>query len=100
MKTVLNLSPIPNQKASFNIKINDNFKLLDLEVRTLSDGEIIVSMYLEGVPLCLSRRAVNKIPLFFSKNIKGNFYFEDSDKKEDPNYKELGTRFNLIYDEE
>ena len=100
MKTILPLSPIPNQKASFNIKIGQDFYILDIEVRTLSDGDIIVCIYLQDVPLCLSRRAINKMPLVLSKKIKGNFYFEDTDKNENPNYKELGTRFNLIYDDE
>ena len=100
MKTVLDLSSLPNQKVSYNLTIGEDKKILDVYLRTLSNGELIVSIFIEEIPFCLSRRAVNKMPLILNKNILGNFYFEDSLNNQDPNYKELGDRFKFIYDDE
>ena len=100
MKTVLSLSNIPNQKVSYNLTIGEDKKIVDVYLRTLSNGELIVSIFIEDVSFCLSRRAVNKIPLVLNKNILGNFYFEDTLEKQDPNYKELDGRFKFIYDNE
>lgn len=101
MKTSINLTPTPNQRLSANITdANGDTHIVDIALRTMPTGYLIMDMSIDDTPVFYGRRCVNKMPLVLGYPIGGNFYFWDQFGNTDPIYTELGNRYLLIYDDE
>lgn len=101
MKTSINLVATPNQSASANIlDVSGASHIVDMKLRTMPDGFLIMDMGIDGVPIFYGQRCVNKMPLLLGVTIPGNFYFWDQYGNTDPVYTGLSDRYLLIYDDE
>ena len=101
MKTAINLVATPNQSVSANISdANGKTHIVDMKLRTMPDGYLIMDMTIDNTPVFAGRRCVNKMPLVLGFPIAGNFYFMDKYENTDPTYDGLGGRYLLIYDDE
>ena len=101
MKTSINLTQAPNQSVSANIaeKVGTTH-IVDIKLRTMPDGYLIIDMGVDDTPVFYGRRCVNKMPLMLGYPMTGNFYFYDQFGNTDPVYTGLGDRYLLIYDDE
>lgn len=101
MKTSINLTQAPNQSVSANITEKDGTThIVDIKLRTMPDGYLIIDMGVDDTPVFYGRRCVNKMPLMLGYPMTGNFYFYDQFGNTDPVYTGLGDRYLLIYDDE
>ncbi len=100
MKTVINLSPTPNQSVAANLTTADgNIHTLEITLRTMPSGYLIANLSIDQEPVFYGRRCVNLMPLMLSGPIPGNFYFMDKYGNNDPDFRELGDRYVLVYDD-
>jgi hypothetical protein len=101
MKTAINLTQAPNQSVSANISEPDGTThIVDIKLRTMPTGYLIMDMGVDDTPLFYGRRCVNKMPLMLGHTVTGNFYFYDQYGNTDPVYTGLSDRYLLIYDDE
>ena len=101
MKTIINLTPTPNQTVSANISdASDEMHVLELRLRTLPDGSLITDISIDDEWLAYGVRCLNNIPLLLGTQDIGNLYFTDQYGDTAPTYSELGDRYQLIYDNE
>ena len=101
MKTAINLVATPNQSVSANISdANGATHIVDINLRTMPDGYMIMDMGIDGALVFYGRRCINKMPLVLGSPIGGNFYFQDQYGNTDPEYNGLASRYLLIYDDE
>lgn len=101
MKTIINLTPTPNQTVSANITdTNGDIHVLELALRTMPDGILITDIAIDDEWLVYGVRCINNIPLLLGAQNIGNLYFTDQFGDTDPTYAELGDRYQLIYDNE
>lgn len=101
MKTIINLSPTPNQTVSANISdVNGDMHILDLRLRTLPDGSLISDISIDNEWLAYGVRCLNNMPLLLGTQHIGNLYFTDQYSDTDPTYSGLGDQYQLIYDNE
>lgn len=101
MKTIINLTPTPNQLVSANITdANGDIHVADFKLRTMPDGSLIADITVDGEDLVYGQRCVNNMPLLLGHSTKGNFYFTDLYEDTDPVYTRFGTQYALIYDNE
>ena len=101
MKTIINLSPTPNQTVSANISDTaDELHVLDLRLRTMPDGSMIADIAIDEDWLAYGVRCLNNMPLLLGTQNIGNLYFTDQYGDTDPTYSGLGTQYQLIYDNE
>lgn len=101
MKTAINLVATPNQSVSANISdANGTTHIVDMKLRTMPDGYLIMDMAIDNTPVFYGRRCVNKMPLALGYPIGGNFYFQDQYGNTDPVYTGLSEQYLLIYDDE
>ena len=101
MKTIINLSPTPNQTVSANITdSNGDMHMLDLKLRTMPDGSMIADVAIDETWLVYGVRCLNNMPLILGTQNIGNLYFTDQYSDTDPNYAGLGEQYQLIYDNE
>lgn len=100
-KYSINLLKVPNQSLSCNLTDdNNNMYAVDIDLRTLPDDNLICNISMGGEIIILSAMCCNKMPLIPTNVLNGNLYFEDIYGDTDPNYKEFGERYKLIYDTE
>ena len=101
MKTSINLTQAPNQSVSANITEKDGTThIVDIKLRTMPTGYLIIDMGVDDTPVFYGRRCVNKMPLVLGYPMTGNFYFYDQFGNTDPVYTGLNDRYLLIYDDE
>ena len=98
---VINLNQLPNQGFSTNITDkNGTMYSLDIKLRTLRNGLLIMDLAVDGIEQFYGRACVNKIPMLWHNKLNGNIYFEDQYGIEDPEYRGFNDRFLLIYNDE
>lgn len=101
MKTSINLIQAPNQTLSANITdINGEIHIVDINLRTLYDGQMIADISIDGTAVFYGRRCIDRMPLMLGGAIPGNFYFVDLFGNSNPVYTDLGNEYLLIYDDE
>lgn len=101
MKTIINLSPTPNQTVSANISDTaGEMHVVELNLRTLPDGSMIADVAIDENWLVYGVRCLNNMPLLLGTQNIGNLYFTDQYGDTDPTYSGLGDQYQLIYDNE
>lgn len=101
MKTAINLNQVPNLSVSANIAdASGELHIVDIALRTMSDGSLIMNLEIDGEPAFYGRRCIDRMPLLLNQAISGNFYFMDQYGTSDPVYTGFGDRYLLIYDTE
>ena len=91
---VVPLNPSPNQKLTIGLD-NQSCQIQVFQ----TDGGLFMNLAVNDEPiisgvLCQNRnRIVRSLYLGFN----GDFYFDDTQGSEDPDYTGLGTRFFLVY---
>lgn len=100
-KYSINLLQVPNQSLSCNLTDDENNTYaVDIDLRTLSDGNMVANISIDGEMIISSVMCCNKMPLIPSNMINGNIYFEDEFDNTDPVYSGFNDKYKLIYDTE
>ena len=100
-KYSINLLQVPTQSLSCNLTYDENNTYaVDIDLRTLSDGNLISNISVNGEMIISSVMCCNKMPLIPSNMINGNIYFEDEFDNTDPVYSGFNEKYKLIYDTE
>lgn len=100
-KYSINLLQVPNQSLSCNLTDDENNTYaVDIDLRTLSDGNMVANISVNGKMIISSVMCCNKMPLIPSNMINGNIYFEDEFGNTDPVYSGFNEKYKLIYDTE
>lgn len=101
MKYSIPLNQMPNLEVSANLKRADKtVAAADICLRTLTDGFLVMDLYIDGTAEFYGRRCIDRMPMLLNNNLGGNLYFEDKAGTENPDYQKFNDRFVLVYDDE
>ncbi|OOF42930.1 hypothetical protein BKK51_12310 [Rodentibacter trehalosifermentans] len=97
MLHIIPLQQTPNQSLSFNIGTQS----IHLTLVTRNDKQLFATVQANNQLIVANRICLDAVPLISVDYlpIVGNLAFFDTQGKENPNYKELGSRFVLVYSE-
>ncbi|MGX2975620.1 phage baseplate plug family protein [Ursidibacter arcticus] len=89
------LKPVPNQHLTCTIA----GQKLDITLNTRLDNALYISVKSDDKPIIFNRVCQNATPLVDVNysSFKGVLFFVDTQGNRDPNYKQLGTRYRLIW---
>ena len=91
----ISLQPVPNQTASMLVA----GQLAGINLYTMSDGNLYIDILLNNLPiltgvLCLNKTRIVRDAYF---GFIGDFIFVDTQGSNDPQFAELGTRYQFNY---
>lgn len=88
---------IPNQTLAFEL----NNQRIELTLETRLNEQLYATISVNGKRIVANRVCLNLVPLIMVDYlpIQGNLLFMDASGSENPNFRELGSRFRLIWSE-
>lgn len=99
MRYSINLVQEPNQEFSCNLERDGEIYICDIKLRTLSDGQLIADIEIDGDKQRSGVMCQDRMPLLYTDKY-GMLYFEDQYGTQSPTYEGLGERYLLIYNTE
>ena len=91
---VIPLNPVPSQ--TLNVTINNQYCTINVYAKWTG---MYFDLYVDNLPIVTTKITRNELPLVNSSynGFVGDFYFIDTQGKDDPLYTGLGTRWLLVY---
>ena len=91
------VSAIPNQ--TLETVINNN--KLTISLNTRFNSKLYATIFKNGKAIIRNRLCLNATPLVSVEylGMDGNLFFIDKNGSDDPHYKELGSRYLLVFSE-
>lgn len=98
MKYEITLNKVPNQILNFTIEDRQGVPhLCEMHLKEYQPGLLVASLKIDGAQIFASRKVCNMMPLIYSNDYKGNFYFEDFYRNRDPEPEGFNSRWKLLF---